>query len=253
MRAELLLQTLYRASQSRVVQLRLIERSTNPPGFKDIVPVTPNQNIGRSDFELPMATSTHVDLLQISRQFFTLTDDMMVIINPNNRTFQYEFVDADDHPIDVHTTPLARGYVLKIASHDLESGGVRPRPFHRKEPVRYVVFIASPFALQVEAEQKKKAEAAMRRIHEDAVRVQPFDESDDDFAEEGSSSSAPPGRRRCIQCGKDYAMSYYLSHLRRCRKGKCAPRTANISKPADDTPDDDEHDDTGWMKKKRKM
>ena len=77
-----------------------LQQDNGVEGFIDIFEVKSPRDVGRYDFQVSSSLSSYVHLRQISRKFFSIKEDLNVIIHSQNIT-HFQFLDDSDNIIDI--------------------------------------------------------------------------------------------------------------------------------------------------------
>lgn len=121
-----------------------LQQDNGVGGFIDTFEVVSPTDVGRYDFQVSSSLSSYVHLRQISRKFFSIKEDLNVVIHSQNIT-HFQFLDDSDNIIDIIDNklqkPLMDGFILKVASYVIENSNIKSQTFKQKAPVIYKINI----------------------------------------------------------------------------------------------------------------
>lgn len=204
-------------------ELLLVKSETDESGFAERIVFKPNEMIGRQNFMLPEHDTNHMKLAQISKSFFKVNHDSMVTISDDNKT-DYQFVEPNDIPINIRTTPIRDGYMLKVASYEIRGTMMVGKYLRDKAPLTYrfkVTTQADPpamsrTALQVKKEQEEISRKAMKKIFEQGI---PFQSKNTDFNMDMDDKDTED-KVICDNCKQRFTRAYYRTHRNKCNNNK---------------------------------
>lgn len=139
----------------------ILEKDPSSPGF--IHEFELNEfpaHVGREHFE--QKSSSSIKLKQISRNFFTINNDLIIHFHSKNQT-HFQFMDENSEIINVQnyklSKPIANDYKLKIASYEVIDGVFVSKTFQQKQPVTYDIKVSDIFDdFELSRKSKKRKE-----------------------------------------------------------------------------------------------